>query len=167
MLRLIAILSVALVLSSCRDESRTGYVELTGRVFIFNPRIAKASYVVSFGVLKDLPPGARIKAVFENPAGGDKIVVEEPARILAGKVAVESPAVFCIKKDQRYSFDVTLSDADGAVLQTISSSIKSSLDQSILPDAPLVTGNGYAPNPELEGNAAGKLPGGSKHQCPA
>ena len=163
----IALVLIGLALLGCKDESRSGYVELTGRVFIFNPRMGKATYVVSLGLLKELPQGARIKAVFEDPAGGQKIEINEIARVLAGRVAIESPAVLCIKKDQRYAFDISLSDGSGTVLQTISSSIKSSLDQSIMPDVPLVIGNAYEPNPELKGNASGKLPGGPKHICPA
>jgi hypothetical protein len=165
--KLLALVLIGLALIGCKDESRTGYVELTGRVFIFNPRIGQATYVVSLGILKDVPAGSRIKAVFENPAGGQSLEIDEIARILVGKIAIESPPVLCIKKDQRYAFDITLSDANGAVLQTISSSIKSSLDQSIMPDVPLVVGNAYEPNPELKGNAGGHLPGGPKHKCPA
>jgi hypothetical protein len=167
MKRAIAIILASLLLLGCQDESRSGYLELTGRVFIFNPRIGKATYVVSLGMLKELPKNARIKAVFEDPAGGEKIEVNEVARVLAGKVAIESPAVFCIKKDQRYAFEITLLDSKSAVLQTIASSIKSSLDQSIMPDAPLVVGNAYEPNPEFKGNSSGKLPDGPKHKCPA
>jgi hypothetical protein len=164
--RLIAFILMALALVGCRDESRTGYVELTGRIFIFNPRIGKAFYAVSLGVLKTLPAGTRVKATFENPAGGEKILTDDIARVLLNKIAVESPPVLCIKKDKSYAFDVTLEDANGVVLQTISSSIKSSLDQSIMPDGPLVVGNAYEPNPELNGNAAEKLPDGLKVKCP-
>jgi hypothetical protein len=163
----VVIIAVSFMLSGCRDESRNGYFELTGRVFVFNPRMGQATYVVSLGILKDVPNGARIQAVFENPAGGEKIMINEIARVLVSKIAVESPPVLCIKKDRRYAFDVTLTNAEGVVLQTLSSSIKSSLDQSIMPDVPLVVGNAYEPNPELQGNASGKLPTGPKHKCPS
>lgn len=165
--RSIFLLAVILLIVACKDQSRNGYVELAGRVFIFNPRVGEATYVVSLTILKDLPKGARIKAKFENPAGGETIEVNEIVRVVVSKIAIESPPLSCIKKDRRYAFEITLSDADGAVLQTISSSIKSSLDQSILPDAPLVVGPGYEPNLELKGNPAGKLPGGPKIPCPA
>jgi hypothetical protein len=165
--RLVFLLAALLLVVACKDPSRSGYVELTGRVFIFNPRMATATYVVSLGILKPLPEGTQVEAVFDNPAGGDRIVVSQLTRVVAGKVAVESPSLLCIKKDKRYAFEITLQDASGAVLQTISSSIASSLDQSILPDAPLVVGPGYEPNPELKGNPAGKLPGGPKTQCPS
>jgi hypothetical protein len=162
----VALCLTALFIAGCKDESRSGYVELTGRVFIFNPRVAKANYVVSLGILKPLPEGARVKALFDDPAGGERIKLQQLLRVLAGKVAVESPNVFCIKKGKRYAFDITVLDANGATLQSISSSIESTLDQSILPDAPLVVGPAYEPNPALKGNAAGKLPDGPVVKCP-
>jgi hypothetical protein len=168
MIRVFAVMSlIALLLLGCKDESREGYVELTGRVFIFNPRVATAVYVVTLGVLTPLPDGARVEALFDNPAGGERLKVAQLVRTPMGKIALESPSLLCIKKGQRYAFDITLMDASGASLQTISSSIESSLDESILPDVPLVIGPEYQPNPELKGNAAGKLPGGPKHKCPA
>jgi hypothetical protein len=168
MIRVLAVMSlIALLLLGCKDESRVGYVELTGRVFIFNPRVATAVYVVTLGVLTPLPDGARVEALFDNPAGGERLKVAQLVRTPMGKIALESPSLLCIKKGQRYAFDITLMDASGASLQTISSSIESSLDESILPDVPLVIGPEYQPNPELKGNAAGKLPGGPKHKCPA
>jgi hypothetical protein len=157
---------VCLALSACKDETRSGYLDLTGRVFIFNPRIATATYVVSLGILKPLPEGARIEAVFDNPAGGEKIRVEHLARIVVGKVAIESPGLSCVQKGKRYAFDVILKDSSGFVLQTLSSSIESSLDQSILPDAPLVVGPAYEPNPELNSNAEHKDPETQKTKCP-
>jgi hypothetical protein len=162
----IAILLISILLLGCRDEGRSGYVELTGRVFIFNPRVATATYVVSLGILKPLPEGTRIEALFDNPTGGERLRVSQLVRTVAGKVAVESPNLHCIKKGQRYAFEVTLVDANGVTLQTIGSSIESTLDQSIMPDAPLVIGPAYEPNPELKGNAAGKLPGGPTVKCP-
>jgi hypothetical protein len=156
-----------LTLAGCRDEARQSFLELTGRIFIFNPRVATATYVVTLAVLKPLPAGSQVEAVFDNPAGGEKLKVEHLVRSPMAKIALESPSLLCIKKGKRYYFDVTLKDASGTALQTISSSIESTLDQSILPDLPLVVGPEYQPNPELQGNAAGKLPGGPKHKCPA
>jgi hypothetical protein len=161
------LLFAGLILSGCKDESRSGYVELTGRVFIFNPRVATATYVVSLGLLKPLPEGSRIEALFDNPAGAERLKVSELVRIVAGKIAVESPNLNCVQKGKRYAFELKLLDPSGTILQTISSSIESSLDQSVMPDAPLVIGPAYEPNPELKGNAAGKLQGGPKVKCPA
>jgi hypothetical protein len=161
------LLITGMFLSGCKDESRSGYVELTGRVFIFNPRVASATYFVSLGILKPLPEGTRIEALFDDPAGGERLRVSEFVRIVAGKIAVESPNLNCVQKGKRYAFELKLFDPSGTVLQTVSSSIESSLDQSVMPDAPLVIGPGYEPNPELKGNAAGKLSDGPKVKCPA
>ncbi len=158
---------VLLSLPGCRDAARQGYMELTGRVFIFNPRVATATYVVTLGILSPLPSGAKVEALFDNPAGGEKLKVEQKVFSQTGKIALESPSLLCIKKGRRYNFTIKLMDAQGTELQIISSSIESTLDQSVMPDAPLVVGPAYQPNPALKGNAAGKLPDAPKQKCPA
>ena len=52
------------------------------------------------------------------------------------------------------------------VKQTIDTTITSSLDQTILPDRPLVVGPVYTPNPDLAGHPDGKLPEGTGVACP-
>lgn len=160
-------LTAMFVLVACKDETRTGYIELTGRVFIFNPRVATATYVVTLGVVKALPDGAKVEALFENPAGGEKIKVEKAIHISTRNIAIESPSLLCIKKGRRYAFHVVLRSANDEILQTLASSIESTLDQSIMPEAPLVVGPGYQPNPALKGNAAGKLQHRPQQNCPA
>lgn len=160
------ILAVALVLAACSDQARLGYLALSGRVFIFNPRIATATYVVTLAVTRAPPAGSRVRAEFENPAGGEKLRVERPVRPGQTKVALESEPLRCVRKGKRYAFTVVLVDADGAVLQTIDSSIESTLDQSVLPDVPLVEGPGYEPNPAVASPSAQALRK-REDNCPA
>lgn len=158
MRRTVLLLTLLTTLGACRDDDRKAF-ELSGRVFIFNPRLAEATYVITLRPLGAEPRAAKAAAVFENPAGGDAIRVEQKIWPKATKVTLESPPVFCIVKDREYRVSISVLDDRGAVLQTIDTTVMSTLDQSVLPDRPLVIGPAYDANPELEGNAAGKLPG--------
>ncbi len=159
------VLIVLLCLIGCKDESRTGYLELSGRIFVFNPRIAEATYVVTLAVLKEPPEGSRIEAEFDNPAGGEALKMQQALRPGQTKIAFESEPLQCIKKDRPYTFKVSLLSAKGEILQVVQSSIRSTLDQSVMPDAPLVEGPGYDPNPALKNNEAGHIL--RERNCPA
>lgn len=152
-------------LAACSDEARTSYLDLQGRVFIFNPRIATATYVVTLAVRKAPPAGSKVVAVFDNPAGGEALRVEQAIRDGQSKVALESEPLQCVKKGKPYAFAVSLLDAGGGELQKIESSITSTLDQSVLPPAPLVVGPGYEPNPALA-ETAGKDTMQKRLSCP-
>lgn len=156
------VFALLLAAAGCRDAS--SLYELTGRVFIFNPRLATATYVVTLRPLTPTPEGARAVAEFEDPAGGAPIVVAQKIWPKSEKVALESPPVLCIAKDRPYKVSIRIEAADGAVLQRLATTIVSSLDQSILPDKPLVTGPAYDPNPEVAGHPDGKIGGGPA--CP-
>jgi hypothetical protein len=162
----LAILS-AVVLVACTDEARQSYLSLSGRLFIFNPRMASATYVVTLAVNKQPPEGSGVIATFENPAGGPQLVVDQKIFPAQQKISLESPNLTCIKKGRRYAFQVVLNDAAGQELQRVDSSIESTLDQSIMPDAPLVEGPAYEPNKLLKGRADGKIAGLAKLPCPA
>jgi hypothetical protein len=153
------------LLYACRERQPEQYLELTGRVFIFNYRVATATYVVTFSKERPIPDGATLLMQFENPSGGSAIEVRQKVWPNIEKVAVESPPVFCIVKDKPYSFKALLIGPDGMRLQEITGTIASSLNQTILPDRPLVVGPVYTPNPELKGNPTGKLPGKDVIKC--
>ena len=161
------LLLVALLLAGCTDEARLSYMSLSGRLFIFNPRMGSATYVVTLAVNKTPPEGSRVVATFENPAGGAALVVDQKIFPAQQKISLESENLTCIKKGRRYAFEVVLQDAAGKELQKVSSSIESTLDQSIMPDAPLVVGPAYDPNPVFKGRTDGKIEGLVKAACPA
>ena len=152
-------------LAACTDEARTSYLDLQGRVFIFNPRIATATYVVTLAIRKTPPAGSKVVATFDNPAGGEALRIEQPFRDGQTRVSLESDPLQCVKKGRTYAFHVSVVDASGKELQKVDSSITSTLDQSILPPAPLVIGPGYEPNPALE-ETAGKDAMAQRAQCP-
>jgi hypothetical protein len=162
----LVMLSLLLLAGACRETGTDEYLVLTGRIFVFNYRVATATYVVTFSKQKPVPDGSTVLALFDNPAGGEPLVVEQKVWPLLEKVAIESPPLSCVVKGKPYGFVVTLTGPDKSVLQTIESTLTSTLDQTVLPDRPLVVGPVYTPNPELAGNPGGKLPDAKKPPCP-
>jgi hypothetical protein len=161
-------LVAATALGACRDTGKDGegrLVESSGKLFVFNYRLARATYVVTLRPLQPMEEGQVAVASFQDPAGGEPLVVEQKVWPKLGKVSLESPALFCILKDKPYAIAISIKDADGAVLQKIDSTLMSTQDQSVLPDRPLVIDQLYAPNPDLIGHPDGKLPGEPKPDC--
>jgi len=165
MKRIALVLAIVATVSACRDEQGKIF-ELSGRVFIFNPRLAEATYVVTLRPLEAVSNAKTAIATFEDPAGGAPIRVERKIWPNATKVALESPPVFCIVKDRPYAVTIEIVDENGASLQRIDTTITSTLDQTVMPDRPLVVGPAYDPNPELKGDPAGKIEGGGA-TCPS
>lgn len=162
----IALLVFLAACSGCRESGTDEYLVLTGKVFIFNYRIATATYVVTFGKARPIPDGSSVVALFENPAGGEALRVEQKVWPHLDKVSLESPPLSCVVKDRPYDFTVSLIGPDKKTLQSIHSTLTSTLDQSILPDRPLVVGPVYTPNPELVGHPDGKNSALEKTPCP-
>jgi hypothetical protein len=65
-----------------------------------------------------------------------------------------TPALHGIVKDKDYATVLRVVSADGKELARYTHAFRTDVDQSVLPDKPLVIGPGYTPNPELP------LPGG-------
>ncbi len=158
---------LGLFFSGCSDVTRSSYLALSGRVFIFNVREATATYVVTFNVLKAPPVGSKLVAFFDDPAGGERLRMEQVFRKDQSKVTFESEPLNCIKAGKTYPFEVELRDGGGLVLQRIESSITSTLDQSVLPPVPLVIGPGYEPNPAAKSVEAGKILRDRAKACPS
>jgi hypothetical protein len=159
-----ALLVTLFVTAGCREQTSSEYVTLTGKVFIFNYRIAEANYVVTLGKVRPLAEGSVALASFENPAGGEPLTARQKVSPDAVKIVLESPSLSCVRKGRAYQITITIMDAGGKVLQRIDTTLTSSLDQDVLPDKPLVVGPVYTPNPELAGNPGGKT--GEKKNCP-
>jgi hypothetical protein len=132
-----------LLLAACVDQSQ--YLELAGGGFVFNYRNAEATYGIILVPRRDPPPGAIIEVTFENPAGGEPIVLARPARG-GGRIEFETPALAGVVRDRPYHVAVLLKAADGAALQRLEKDFVSQLDQSVLPERPLAIGPGYQQN---------------------
>jgi hypothetical protein len=171
-LRLVVIgagLVAATALGACRDAGKNSedrLFEISGRLVVFNYRLARATFVVTLRPLQPMEEGQIAVASFQNPAGGEPLVVEQKVWPKLDKVTLESPALFCIAKDKPYAIAISIKGADGAILQKIDTTLMSTQDQSVLPDRPLVIDQLYTPNPALAGHPGGKLPGEPKRDCP-
>ncbi|KQV63962.1 hypothetical protein [Rhizobium sp. Root1220] len=145
---LIVTLMIATLLAGCQRESDK-FVELSGRVFVFNYRVAVATYMVTLNRKTTIPEGTVAIAEFEDPAGGEPLVINERIFPFWDRITLQSPAVHCVKKDKPYAVNVRLVDASGKTLQSLKTEVISSLDQSVMPGKPLVVGPLYTKNPEV------------------
>lgn len=160
-------LAVLLALGACRESGGEGqYFEINGRFVVFNYRVARATYLVTLKPLQQIAAGQTAVATMENPAGGEAIMVREKIWPNLDKVTIESPPLRCIVKDRPYAISIVIEAQDGKFLQKLDTTVTSSLDQTVLPDAPLVVGPGYTPNPALAGRPGGDLPPEQVEACP-
>jgi hypothetical protein len=145
---LLVVLASALGLAACRDAGEGDYLNVSGKIFVFNYRIAQATYLLTLAKLRPLPDGAVLVTTFENPAGGDPFVVRQKIWPMMEKITVESPPIKCVKANREYKVSMRLEDANGRHLQTIERKMISDTDESLMPDKPLVVGPFYDPNPD-------------------
>jgi hypothetical protein len=161
-------LLATLALAACRDTGGEGeYFEIAGKLFVFNYRVATATYLVNLRPLQPMREGEMAVASFENPAGGEPIVVLQRIWPQLELTTIESPPLRCVVKDRPYKVSIRIEGPDGSVMQTIETTMTSSEDQALLPDRPLVVGPLYTPNPDLAGRPDGKLPDSDGEPCPA
>lgn len=160
---------MAIAVTGCRDTGRDGALfEIAGKLFVFNYRVATATYVVTLKPLRPMADGQVAVASFEDPAGGEPIVVEQKVWPKLDKVTLESPPLRCIVKDRPYAVAVVIRDPAGNELQKLETTLVSDANQAeMLPDAPLVVGPLYTANPELSGHPDGRLPGNADEACGA
>ena len=143
------LLPLALALAACQRETGGDPLKLTGKMFVFNYRLAYATYLVTLEQMAPLPDGTVVRAEFENPAGGAALTLERRIFPNLPKVVLESPDVTCVKKARPYKVTIAVVGPDGGTLQSIETQVTSSADQSILPAKALVVGPGYDKNPEV------------------
>ncbi|MBB6483308.1 hypothetical protein [Rhizobium lusitanum] len=155
-----------LALSGCQRKDDQGPTELTGRIFVFNYRVASATYMITLKKIAPIPDGTTAVAEFENPAGGDPLVIHEKIYSFWDKITLESPDLRCVRKDRPYSVSIKLVDASDKTLQTIKTEVKSDLDQTVLPTKPLVVGPAYTANPDVF-KGDGSTDYGKDAACPA
>ncbi|MBL8582673.1 MAG: hypothetical protein JNL61_10665 [Rhizobiaceae bacterium] len=160
------LLLCALMLAGCRETGGEGELfGISGKLFVFNYRVATATALITLAPQQPVEAGTAV-ARFENPAGGKAIQVSQKIWPNAPKLVLETPPLRCIVKDRPYAVSISILDADGKLRQTIETTMKSSQDQDVLPDRPLVVGPVYTPNPELAGRPDGKLPDAAAEPCP-
>lgn len=146
---LLILLPLALLATACQRETGPDPLKLTGKMFVFNYRLAYATYLVTLEQTEPLPEGSVVRAEFENPAGGAALTLERKIFPSLPRVVLESPDVTCVKKNQPYKVVVSLLGPGGDRLQVLETQVTSSLDQSILPEEALVVGPAYDKNPDV------------------
>ncbi len=148
-MRMLALLFVPLALAACQREEQREVAKISGRMFVFNYRVATATYLLTLQPLSPIREGSMIEADFENPRGGDALAVSERLFPKNPKILLQSPPVECVKQDRPYNVTIRLKAPDGHLIQTIETTVKSDTDQSLLPAKPLVVGPLYTPNPDV------------------
>ena len=140
---ILAVLALSL-LSACKESG--DYLAIAGGGFVFNYRIAEATYGIALAPMRELPADAVVEATFENPAGGEPFVVRKEGPFNPTRITFQTPPVQGVAKGKRYTVAVVLRDGSGTALQTIEKTFASELDQSVLPERPLAIGPGYQKN---------------------
>ncbi|TCR93001.1 hypothetical protein [Rhizobium sp. BK376] len=164
--RLITVMAAAgLLLSACQRQAEN-MLEVTGHLFVFNYRVASATYLLTLKKTSPIPDGSKLVAEFENPQGGAPLVLDQKIFPIDENISLQSENLHCVRKDRPYSVSVKLVDKDGKVLQELKAEFKSDVDQSILPSKPLVVGAGYEKNPEVF-KADGTTDFSNTDKCPA
>ncbi|WP_189375088.1 MULTISPECIES: hypothetical protein [unclassified Mesorhizobium] len=159
-----ALLAVA-ALGACRDSGKEQLFAISGKLFEFNYRLGIATYVVTLNPLRPMGEGQVAVVSFQNPAGGDPIIVNQKIWPKLPHITLTSPPLTCVVKDKPYSISIRIEDANGTLLQSFETTLTSSMDQSVLPDRPLVVGPVYELNKDMVGHVDGKLPGEPKPDC--
>lgn len=147
-LPLLAIVALLSLTGCQRDEPRE-VAKLSGRMFVFNYRVAVASYLVTLQRIAPIRDGSTVEAAFENPRGGPDLIINDKIFPTNDRITVQSPPVECVKQDRPYKVSIRIKAPEGDILQTIQTTIRSDTDQSALPAKPLVVGPLYTPNPEV------------------
>ncbi|MDH7806076.1 MULTISPECIES: hypothetical protein [unclassified Rhizobium] len=145
MLAVVALLG----LSGCQRDEPRDVAKVSGRMFVFNYRVAIATYLVTLQRIAPIRDGSTLEATFENPRGGAELTTREKIFAADEKIAVQSPPVECVKQDRPYKVTIRIKGPEGDVLQTIETTIRSDTDQSLLPAKPLTVGPLYTPNPDV------------------
>ncbi|MBZ7921050.1 hypothetical protein LAC81_04495 [Ensifer adhaerens] len=146
---ILAAIAIALVATACQRESGPDPLKLTGKMFVFNYRLAYATYMITLMKAEAVPDGSVVLARFENPAGGDALTLERKLFPKLEKVVLESPDITCVKKDRPYAVTIEVKGPEGQSLQKLETTVISDIDQDIMPAKALVEGPAYDKNPEV------------------
>ncbi|MCA1439011.1 membrane lipoprotein lipid attachment site-containing protein [Ensifer sp. IC4062] len=149
MKRIIITLIAATALAGCQRETGPDPLKLTGKMFVFNYRLAYATYMITLNKTEPVPDGSVVVASFENPAGGGPLTLTRKLFPKLDKVTLESPEISCVKKEKPYVVTIEVKGPDGATLQKLETTVTSDVDQDVLPAKPLVEGPAYDKNPEV------------------
>lgn len=143
-------LAVALFLTACGEDPNAPYLNFAGGGFVFNYRNAEAFYGFVAKPVRTLPEGGSIEAQFEVPGSAEPATVTE--NVVTGQVqySFKSPNLTGIQPKHEYKAVMRLLDAAGKEVARYEQNFHTDVDQSTMPDQPLVVGPGYEKNPDLK-----------------
>jgi len=140
------ILISAFLLAGCGESGPVDYLKIAGGGIQFNYRVSEASMIVIAQQVHPLPEGSQVEALFDIPGTNTRESVVLPA--MEGKLTyrLQSQKLMNIAKDTPYKVTIRLLDKDGKELDHKDTTYHSDVDQSTLPDKPLVQDPAFTPN---------------------
>ncbi|HEY6633776.1 MAG TPA: hypothetical protein VIZ90_20150, partial [Rhizobiaceae bacterium] len=89
--------------AACRESGGEGeYFRIDGKIFVFNYRVATATYLVNLAPLRPVEAGQTAVVSFEDPAGGEPLVVRQKIWPKMPRTTIESPPLRCVVKGRPY-----------------------------------------------------------------
>jgi hypothetical protein len=152
---LTALVAMALMLFaigwfSREDPSKKPYLEILGGGFFFNYRVPEVYYGFTAMVEKPLSVGSIVEVTFENPAGGEPLVVSKRVNARTNRYAFRSPPVHGVVAQKPYHVTIRIYDRQRKeLIWTAERDYHSVISDEVMPEKPLTVGPGYHPNPDL------------------
>lgn len=139
----------AIVIANRPDPGARPYLKFTGGGFVFNYRIAEIFYGFTARIVRPIDVGTVLEAEFEDPAGGDPIVVRQRIGSRVPTLTMRTPAVTGVVKGRSYKVVVRLRRREGdEVFAVYEKSYSSNIGEEVMPKTPLTVGPGYHRPPE-------------------
>ena len=143
-MKIVVLLSLAVLQSGCEDNKNAPYFEFAGGGFIFNYRNAEHYYGFVARPKRGLPDDAVLEAHFEMPGGRPPLVLTEPVRPGRLQYMFRTGHLLGIVKGHPYKVVLKLVDGKtGTELGHVEKTFATEVDQASLPEEPLVIGPGY------------------------
>src|SRR3954454_9856412 len=110
------LITLAMALSACSEDSSSPYLAFAGGGFIFNYRNAEAFYGFVAKPLRRLPEDAVIEARFDLPESAEPYFAR--TKVVPGQLqySFKTPFLHGIQKDHEYKAVLRLIDASGKEL---------------------------------------------------
>lgn len=135
-----------------KDPAEKPLLDILGGGFIFNYRIADIHYGFTAVVQRPLESGSVIEARFEDPGGGNELVVRERVSPMTNRYSIHSPPVRGVEAGHPYKVEIRVLDRlEAEELWSTTFEVTSQVGDENMPRKPLTIGPGYARNPQAGG----------------
>jgi hypothetical protein len=134
------------------DPANKPFLEILGGGFVFNYRIADNFYGFTALVSRPLESGSIIEARFENPEGGEPLVVRERVSPMTNRYPMRTPPLRGVEAHKPYKVTIRVLDREETrEIWSTTRSYSSQISDAKTPDKPLTIGPGYHLNPDRGG----------------